>query len=216
MKSSFRHHPDPTTLMSFAAASLPESLAAVVAAHVSMCPHCRRVLHDLDHVGAALMSASRCDDTESPALRKAVPDPRAPAAPQPPLPQGERLPAPIALTYGLAMARIPWRRLGPGIWHHRLPLRRKEDGDLRLLRIQPGRTMPDHGHGGAELTLVLEGAYSDATGRYRRGDVQDVDEGIEHRPVVDPGAECICLIASERPAKFKSLISRLLQPLTGM
>ena len=76
--------------------------------------------------------------------------------------------------------------------------------------------MPDHGHGGAELTLVLEGAYSDETGAYRRGDMQDVDETIEHTPVADTETGCICLIASEQPARFKGLVGRLLQPWTGM
>lgn len=76
--------------------------------------------------------------------------------------------------------------------------------------------MPDHGHRGAELTLVLEGAYSDVTGVYRRGDMQDVDEAVEHRPVADKSAERVCLIASERPCRFKVFIGRLTQPWTGM
>jgi len=76
--------------------------------------------------------------------------------------------------------------------------------------------MPDHGHGGAELTLVLDGAYSDVTGRYCRGDLQDVDETVEHSPVSDPSLGCVCLIASETKAKFKGVVGRLLQPWTGM
>ena len=128
----------------------------------------------------------------------------------------DRLPAPIAATYGLSLDSIPWKRLGPGVWHHRLALRQEGDGDLRLLRIAPGRKMPDHGHGGAELTLVIEGSYSDVTGKYRRGDIQDVDEGIEHQPIVDKDGECVCLIASEHPARFKSLVGRLTQPWTRM
>ena len=76
--------------------------------------------------------------------------------------------------------------------------------------------MPDHGHGGSELTLVLDGAYADETGEFRRGDIQDVDDEVEHRPVADKELGCICLIASERPARFKSLVGRLMQPWTGM
>ena len=76
--------------------------------------------------------------------------------------------------------------------------------------------MPEHGHGGTELTLVIEGAYGDDTGRYGRGDVQEVDGSIEHQPVADAELGCICLIASEQPARFKTLIARLVQPWTGM
>ena len=67
-----------------------------------------------------------------------------------------------------------------------------------------------------ELTLVLRGAYQDETGQFRVGDAADLDESIEHRPVADPEAGCICVLAFERPARFKGLLPRLLQPLTGL
>ena len=38
---SITHHPDDSTLMSYAAGSLPAALAVVVAAHLSVCPRCR-------------------------------------------------------------------------------------------------------------------------------------------------------------------------------
>lgn len=216
MSIAIQHHPDGATLMSFAAATLAEPLAAVVAAHLSMCPQCRAEAADLDLLGAALLqSAPRCAGEAPLQVPRRPADVGAAAAPSTQHP-GDRLPAPIVVAYGLSLASIPWKRLGPGVWHHRLPLRREGDGDLRLLRIAPGRTMPDHGHGGAELTLVIEGAYSDVTGTYRRGDIQDVDEGIEHQPIVDTAAECVCLIASEHPARFKTLLGRLSQPWTGM
>ena len=76
--------------------------------------------------------------------------------------------------------------------------------------------MPEHGHGGCEMTLVLAGSYHDETGAFGPGDLQDVDESVEHKPLTDAVTGCICLIASERPARFKGLFGRLFQPLTGM
>lgn len=214
MSTAITRHPDGATLISFAAATLAEPLAAVVAAHLSMCPQCRAEAADLDLVGAALLLSSPRRTGES-AL--AVPQ-RPVAIDADAVPQtidaGDRLPAAIVAAYGLSFASIPWKRLGPGVWHHRLALR--QVGDLRLLRIAAGRTMPNHGHGGAELTLVIEGAYSDVTGTYRRGDLQDADEAIEHQPIVDTAAECVCLIASEYPARFKTLVGRLSQPWTRL
>ncbi|MFM9938290.1 MAG: ChrR family anti-sigma-E factor [Hyphomicrobiaceae bacterium] len=218
MTTTIQQHPDPVTLMSYAAGTISEPLAAVVAAHAAVCSQCRRELGDLNLLGATLVMASSAGERNSAGLVV----PRIPEAELKPLRQSrtidpaERLPAPIALTYSLSFDSIPWKRLGPGIWHHRLPLSEGVEGDLRLLKIGAGREMPNHGHGGAELTLVLDGAFSDVTGRYGRGDLQDVDEGIEHKPLADKIAGCICLIASERPARFKGLMGRLLQPLTGM
>jgi len=216
MSTEIRHHPDGATLMSYAASAIAEPLAAVVAAHLSMCARCRAEVADLELLGSAVMlSAPHHPGDAALKVPKLPPDVARPAA-QRIDHVHERLPAPIAAAYGLSLGSIPWKRLGPGVWHHRLALRQESNGDLRLLRIAPGRTMPDHGHGGAELTLVIEGAYSDITGTYRRGDIQDVDEGIEHQPIVDKGAECFCLIASEQPARFKTLVGRLTQPWTGM
>lgn len=210
-------HPDPSTLMSYAAGSLAEPLAAVVAAHLDMCPACRTEVLDLEVVGAVLFA-------DTPPSTQRLSTARMPERPSEgglPLPRRHadpsgKLPRTLASTFALSFETIPWKRLGPGIWHLRLPLSAGSAGDLRLLKIGPGRVMPDHGHGGAELTLVLEGAYSDETGCYLRGDIQDVDETVEHTPISDKDVGCICLIASERPARFKSLVGRLMQPWTGM
>ncbi len=218
MTTRIMQHPDATTLMSFAAGSLAEPLAAVVAAHASVCPTCRAELADLDLLGAALLASPSlvaAGGTGETQLRMPTAADLETSQPRR-VDAGERLPAPIALAYGLSFATIPWKRLGPGVWHHRLSLSEAADGDLRLLKIAPGRAMPDHGHGGTELTLVLDGAFSDATGNYTWGDVQDVGDDIEHKPLADASTGCVCLIASERPARFKGLMGRLLQPLTGM
>lgn len=216
MNHSITHHPDGATLLSYAAATLEEPLAAVVACHMSMCPRCRTEVANLERMGAALFLSAPRQAGERPLQPRCLPE----SAVLPPTRHisrsDERLPGPLVATYHLAMERIPWRRLGPGVWHHRLALRQDGDGDLRLLRIAAGRRMPDHGHGGAELTLMLDGSYSDVTGEYRRGDVQDVDEGVEHQPVVGTESDCVCLIASIHPARFKSLVGRITQPWTGL
>lgn len=213
MRHEIKHHPDDATIVSYAAGTLTEALSAIVAAHISMCPRCRDEVKDLELLGATLMLST--NDIGSPLAVPTAPETVVVA--QPKLETANSgLPIPIARAYGLSAAAIPWKRLGPGIWHHRLALNPGVTGDLRLLRIGPGRRMPDHGHGGAELTLVIDGAYSDVTGIYRRGDIQDLDESIEHQPIVDQAAPCVCLIASEHPARFKGLFSRLFQPWTGM
>ena len=40
---------------------------------------------------------------------------------------------------------------------------------------------------GQEMTLILRGAYRDQIGRFAPGDVADLDEGIEHQPVIEGG-----------------------------
>ena len=83
----------------------------------------------------------------------------------------------------------------------------------RLLYIPAGQSMPDHGHRGMELTLVLQGAFSDSEDRFGPGDIEIATEDLEHTPVAEAGVACICLAVTDAPLRFMGLIPRLLQPL---
>jgi putative transcriptional regulator len=218
------HHLDDATLMAFAAGSMTEALAAVAGAHISVCPRCAARARHMDSIGGALLAA-----LPTKALTRPVPTPTAAPVASDAAATSQRrvttmlaepspcgVPAPLARLIGGDLDQIPWRRLGLGVWHHPLPVQGKSGGDLRLLKVGPGRRMPDHGHGGAELTLMLRGAYCDEVGTFRAGDVADLDTEVEHQPIADRETGCICLIASEHPARFKGLLSRLVQPFTGM
>jgi putative transcriptional regulator len=214
---SITRHLDDATVMSLAAGTLTPALAVVAASHVAVCPLCRQGLAAAEAIGAALL------DTLAPVPISGEPPPMPrleSANEQPPvrataLP--DELPAPLAPLVGRPLDAVRWRLLGIGIWHHRIVLHGGADsGELHLIRASRGRGLPAHGHNGAELTLVLRGAYRDDTGQFRVGDTADLDESIEHEPVADPDVGCICVLACERPARFKGLLPRLLQPLTGL
>ena len=76
--------------------------------------------------------------------------------------------------------------------------------------------MPAGGHAGLEVPIVLSGAFIAETGRYGRGDFQELVGEIEHQPWVDGGEPCICLAVTDAPLRFKSLAAKLAQPLLGI
>jgi putative transcriptional regulator len=202
--STINRHPDATTLMSFAAGSLSEPLAAGVAAHAAMCSGCRHELRDMELIGTELLRVmpGRTAYGAVPAMPDKPQGPVPPAGRSPaPRARVDRLPAPLAHRYGLDFDDIPWRPLAPGVWHCRLALSPGLEGDLRLFKIAAGCKIPMHGHGGMEITVVLDGAFADESGEYRRGDVLDLDEETAHEPVADEELGCICLIGSERPIR---------------
>lgn len=128
-----------------------------------------------------------------------------------------RVPAPLAQLLGTDdLAGLRWRRMAPGVTRFDIPLDGAGRGHLRLMRIKAGSRMPEHGHGGEEITLILSGAYDDKLGRFGPGDVADLDEETEHQPVVGREADCVCLVATEAPARFKSWPARLIQPFIGI
>jgi putative transcriptional regulator len=202
MSTPIRSHPDSATLMSFAAGALAEPLAAACSVHASMCAACRDELRDMDLVGAALLGSA-------PAPGGKITAPLRP--PEPVLTErasndrggvADALPAPIATRYGLTLDQIPWQRLAPGVWQHRLALSPGAQGELYLIRLAPGCRLPLHAHTGVELTVVLTGAFTDESGEYRRGDLQEIDKA-EHQPLGDAEEGCVCLVAAEGPYLLK-------------
>ncbi len=116
-------------------------------------------------------------------------------------------PAPLAAVLGDAGPQ--WRSLGLGV--RQSILHQDRSGSVRLLSIPPGQAVPEHGHRGLELTLVLQGSFGDATGSFGVGDLEVADSGLEHVPVAGPGATCICLAATDAPLRFRSILARLTQ-----
>ena len=164
----------------------------------------------LERIGGALVSTlpPMSLDRSQPAMPEITSLP-APA----PVPASE-LPAPLSQLIGGNLDDVRWRWIGPGLWHR--PLKIGGEGSLQLIKAAPGASVPEHTHGGSEITLVLRGALIDSTGRYEPGDVADVDEDIEHTPVADAEAGCICAIANEQPTRFRGLLARLMQPWHGL
>ena len=215
---TIKHHLDVATLLSFAAGSLPEALAAVVAAHMGVCTRCAQGVRKMECIGAALLSSLKAEPLTKPAPVHALLRGEANAERAIKVRGGvaDEIPAVLAPIIGHDLDAIAWRRLSIGVWHYKLPLSAGAEGDLRLLKVGPGRRMPEHGHGGSELTLMLRGSYRDAIGEFHAGDVADLDDDIEHQPIAHAETGCICLVASDKAARFKGLIPRLVQPLTGM
>lgn len=99
---------------------------------------------------------------------------------------------------------LNWRWRAPAMRELRLPV-----SGASLLRLGGGHAAPMHGHTGEELTLVLRGAYADATGVYAPGDIAFADVDLDHAPYVPEGGACVCLVATEGALRFHDLIARI-------
>jgi len=215
------HHLDDATLMSFAAGTLAQSLSAVAEAHIELCAQCRTELRKADalagHVLAQESEVEISADLKSKVMAQLDTAtlhrfPQAQAKPQ-----SGGLPRSLTQWTGLKnLDEIKWQRSAPGIEVAKLAKPKGEPGFFGLLRIQPGKAVPDHGHGGTELTLILSGAYHDELGRFQRGDIADLDESISHKPVAEGSEPCICLVANDAPTAFRSWAARLMQPMIGI
>jgi putative transcriptional regulator len=209
------HHLDATTILALASGTLDEALGVVAASHVWWCAKCRDALKEAERLrGYLLNKLTSSDDAVPPADgQSAGGDSAAVGEPQQALAENMGLPLPVASRLGgMSLSDIRWRWAVPGLSLHELAVAKGGNGRLFLMRIGPGKAVPQHGHGGEELTLILRGSYRDRFGRFAIGDIAELHENVVHRPIVDKQDNCICLVATQAPARFTSLIMRMIQP----
>lgn len=209
---TIRHHLTDQLLMAYSAGQLPEAFSLVIATHVSLCDECRARLMAFDAVGGAVLE-------NAPALEMA-PDSfeatlariegKGPTATRSQPTRRSVLPAPLVDYVGEDLSGVRWRSLGMGVKHAILPTDRA--ATVRLISIPAGLMVPDHGHRGLELTLVLQGAFKDAADRFGPGDIEVSDEETHHTPIAEDGVDCVCLSATDAPLRFSGLLPRLAQP----
>lgn len=212
--TTIKHHLTDDLIFAYSAGLLPEAVNLVVASHISMCDACRAAVEAHDAVGGSMIESADTVDVSDACLDGALAmirglEPiRAPQAVA--KPRDARVPQPLRDYIGGSLDDVNWRPLGMGVKQAILPT--SSDASARLLYIPAGTALPDHGHKGMELTLVLQGAFSDDDGYFARGDIEVADTHVDHTPVADISEDCICLAVTDAPLRFKGLIPRLAQP----
>lgn len=213
--TTINHHLSDAILMAYSAATLPEAFSLMVATHISLCDECRARVESFDAVGGAVLEETTVETVElsgdALAATMALISAGAaePAAPKPAR-KASILPAPLQDYVGGDVENIKWRSVGMGVKQAILPT--SKAASARLLLIPAGAAMPDHGHKGIEMTMVLQGAFIDDGERFGRGDVEIADSDLDHTPVAEIGEDCICLAVTDGPLQFKSLLPKIAQP----
>ncbi|MEO0356916.1 MAG: ChrR family anti-sigma-E factor [Pseudomonadota bacterium] len=214
--TKIKHHLTEELLIGYAAGTLPEAFSLVVATHLSMCDACRAAANAHEEVGGALLDRDTHVAMSDGALQATLQliqntprDPKDAIKAKIVHPSGV-FPTPLQDYVGGDLDAVKWRPIGLGVRQAVLPT--GKGATVRLLHIPAGSAVPDHGHNGTELTLVLQGAFRDEEDRFGPGDVEVADEDLNHTPVAEIGEDCICLAATDAPLKFNSIIPRLAQP----
>ena len=163
MKTTVTHHISEPILMAYATGSLSEAFSLVVASHLSLCDTCRAAVAAYEAVGGALIEGddrAKMDEDALDALWAKV-DAREDVAVEVEraAPKDGVLPGPLQAYVGGDLDAVKWRSVGGGLKQAVIKAGRRDS--VRLLSIPAGTAVPDHTHRGTELTLVLQGAFSD-------------------------------------------------------
>jgi len=222
---SLQHHLTDDLVFRYAAGQLDEAASLLVASHLALCPDCRALLLAAEALGGNLLdeqpatvisdeswqqTLARLDTRPADAatLRADISARRAQAA----VITNPLIPSPLRPYLKTELDQLPWRPLGTRIRDLEL-LRSPTGSTARLLYVKAGGFIFEHSHRGTELTLTLQGSYQSNGQQFRRGDVEFADAETQHRPVADLEGDCLCLVVTDAPLAFRTLLGRLLQPL---
>jgi putative transcriptional regulator len=199
-------------LAGYAMGALPAPLSVLVEAHLELSPRNRRFVADLEALsGRAVEDLAPAPIHDRDAKLAAIfamsgtPAPLAPKAAR-----TRRLPEAICRFAGHDVDTLPWKSRLPGFKEFKVG--EFEGLKTSLFWIRSGQAIPSHTHDGAEITLVLEGGFSDILGSYERGDISINDSTVDHQPVADDDGDCIGFAVTDAPLRLTGVIGRLFNP----
>lgn len=223
MTSRVLHHPTEKMLSKFIDGNLNTGLSVVISAHIELCEMCRSRRSELEGKAALAWEteASQQVNTEkdfSPLLasitsklrevkqEKEAENDSAPLQEIHMLEGSVRLPKVLAK---LAGEGLVWKKLAGGINQADITL--DDQTQCEFIYMKPGSQVPLHTHRGNEITLVLDGSFSDELGQYKPADFVTRDGSHQHQPVSEEG--CLCFAVQDSPLMFTRGLARLLNPL---
>lgn len=198
------HHPPAELLLEHAGGCGTEAEALVIARHLDLCPDCRAEIRDCAAIGGAMLDSIEPVQLPPNMLNRTL------EAIDSPSRMPEAAPAGCGRS-ALDLEVGAWRKLPGGVRVRRLPVAGPSER-LVLMRVPPGGAILPHRHAGDEWTLVLQGGFSDRTGHFGRGDFAVMSAEDKHKPIADPGEECVCLLLIRGEPRYSGLLGRLMGP----
>ena len=95
---------------------------------------------------------------------------------------------------------IDWKTVYKGFKEFKISL--NDNDSVKLIKMDPGTSVPLHSHNGKEYILVLDGSFCDEYGEYNKGDMQINDQQIKHNPTASNSDGCVCLSITENDVVF--------------
>jgi len=208
-----RHHPNAQLLNEFSSGALPLAQSICVSLHLKYCAQCRRNHQQLQQLASAMfehLSPATVGDGLLQGVLSRLDE-------EPPLSypasglREDGWPGLVQRLMAGDYDELDWRRMGPAL---RISHLRTGDPDheFALYHIRAGGSVPRHTHRGTELTLVLEGSFSDESGVYQQGDFLLRDSHDVHTPTAAQDADCVCVGVLDAPIRFTRWNYRVLNP----
>jgi putative transcriptional regulator len=204
----------PELLLDYASGGAPEPVALAVATALELNPAHRDAYARLNALGGAMLDSledqAAVHESDIEALLARL-EHEVQLTDDEPQQASAEVPLALQPYVGRSFADLHWRSLTGGVEEHVIATNVR-GWRTSLLRIAPGKAMPLHRHGGDELTLVLEGSYTDCNGYFGAGDLEVAGPEDEHRPVADAVTGCLCLAVLSAPLRLSGFVGWFVNP----
>jgi len=215
---TIEHHPPEPLLTAFSVGTLDLGQHVAIATHAAGCARCRWWVRAVEHVGGATLEDLPAAPMAAAALDLALGRLDMSATSTQAV---KSLPDCLANIPGLPafVHRYPageWKWIAPRLFMRSIRVAGPTDTRVFLLKAGPGMKLLPHAHSGVEMTCVLTGSFSHDGLRYAPGDFDLGDSDVEHEISIEPGEECICLVAMQGELRLKGFLGRLMQPFVSI
>lgn len=216
-------HPKFAELQRFSAGNCESAMALMISAHIDMCPQCQQDCIDIQAELAdellVLPSSAEQLDSQYMAMMSNITD----------LPVAKAI-VPKASNTSIELDgkffEIPrtlrrhvkntgnWSRLVGKLWQ--APVDLGDIGKANFIYMEKGGRVPEHTHKGTEMTLVIDGQYSDGIAEYDCGDFTVLNNQHNHLPHSEADDGCLVFTIVDKPLHFTAGIARLLNPFSHL
>jgi putative transcriptional regulator len=216
-------HPSFKDLRAFSADNCEPAMALMISAHVDMCPQCRHECFENQSELASelfdrLLPSAPLDSqyhkmmskiTELPVSNFKVPEVSNTSIEL----DGKFFELPRALRRYVKNTGN-WSRLVGKLWQ--APVDLGDIGNANFMYMEKGGRVPEHTHKGTEMTLVVDGQFSDGIAQYDCGDFTIMNNRHNHHPHSEADDGCLVFTIVDQPLHFTAGIARLLNPFSHL
>lgn len=218
------YHPENDQLLSLYLGHASQGESLILKAHAELCVQCQQTLSMFDTLGGILLDETAPVVMRDDALERAMArlDRVLDVNDEEHVVVGSHIMPDCLKSFDLpsVLQKASYqkqKKIGNDVWLMPLDKSYQNDGSKTyLMYVAPGMTMPLHDHKGTEITLVLDGSFSDHKGHYQAGDLLINEPGDIHAPAIGGDDGCLCLFTARAPIAPKTLFGKLLQPFAGI
>jgi len=222
-----KFHPDSNMLVEYANGALPWALCIGIKTHLQFCPTCKAQYDQLCTLGGVALADSKTEavandgfarlmaritgDQEIRVDHEASSPSKLEPKGEPIASQKHKLGELPSVVNKLIPDDFKWSKTSKTLKTGRLKAG-QDEYEIAFHKITKGGQVVEHDHRGLEVTVVLQGSFSDENGVYHVGDFIVKQPGEVHRPTATKDQDCLCLSICEAPVKVTGLLGKFINP----